>query len=81
MHSFSGGAGVGERAIFCPRGRVVGGSSSINGMVYSRGHRADYDQWAALGARGWSYADVLPAYMKSENFEGGASAFHGVGAS
>jgi choline dehydrogenase-like flavoprotein len=48
-------------------------------MVYSRGHRADYDQWAASGAKGWSYADVLPAYRKSENFEGGASEFHGVG--
>ena len=79
MHSFSAGPELGGRDIFCPRGRVIGGSSSINGMVYSRGHRADYDQWAAMGAKGWSYADVLPAYKKGENFEGGASDFHGVG--
>ena len=79
MHSFSSGPELGSRDIFCPRGRVIGGSSSINGMVYSRGHRADYDQWAAQGAKGWSYADVLPAYKKSENFEGGASEFHGAG--
>ena len=77
--SWSGGAELGGREVRCARGRVVGGSSSINGMVYTRGHRADFDHWAALGNRGWSYDEVLPFFKKSENFEGGASAFHGVG--
>jgi choline dehydrogenase len=54
------------RRLFLPRGRLLGGSSSINGMVYMRGHSADYDRWAQMGARGWSHADVLPYFRKME---------------
>ena len=68
------------RKIFLPRGRVLGGSSSINGTIYIRGHRSDYDDWAAWGNAGWSYAEVLPYFRKSENNEQfGASPYHGVG--
>lgn len=68
------------RKIFLPRGRVLGGSSSINGSIYIRGHRADYDDWAAWGNPGWSYAEVLPYFKKSENNEQfTASPYHGVG--
>lgn len=63
----------------CPRGRLWGGSSAINGMVYIRGNRHDYDGWAAEGNRGWSYDDVLPLFKKSENFEPGPSEWHGSG--
>jgi len=77
QHSFTGGAGVGGRQIPCPRGRLLGGSTSVNGTVYVRGHRLDYEDWAALGNAGWSYADVLPAFMAQERFVGGAGAFHG----
>jgi choline dehydrogenase len=52
--------GMNGRVMYCPRGRVLGGSSSINGMVYIRGHARDYDRWAQGGNRGWSYAEVLP---------------------
>jgi choline dehydrogenase len=62
-----------------PRGKVVGGSSCLNGMIYVRGARADFDNWAAGGAAGWSYEDVLPFFRKSEDFEDGPSAFHGAG--
>ena len=62
-----------------PRGKVLGGSSAMNGMIYVRGAAADYDNWAYNGAPGWSYADVLPFFIKSEDFEGGASEYHGVG--
>jgi choline dehydrogenase len=79
MHVYQGGEGIRGRRVPCPRGRVVGGTSSINGMVYTRGHRADFDQWAALGNPGWDYANVLPVFLRSENFEGGRSAFHGSG--
>ncbi|MEM9301479.1 MAG: choline dehydrogenase [Pseudomonadota bacterium] len=67
------------RRLYWPRGKVLGGSSSINAMCYSRGHRADYDQWAALGAEGWSYDDVLPYFMRAEDQERGQSEFHGEG--
>jgi choline dehydrogenase len=67
------------RRLFWPRGKALGGSSSINAMVYTRGHADDYDHWAALGNRGWSYAEVLPLFKRSEHYEGGASAFHGAG--
>ncbi|WP_292687582.1 MULTISPECIES: GMC family oxidoreductase [unclassified Novosphingobium] len=60
-----------------PRGRLMGGTSSINGMMYSRGHRADYDGWAASGLTGWSFADVLPYFRRSENNWRGASVWHG----
>lgn len=68
----------GQRTMYCPRGRTLGGSSSINAMCYLRGHPNDYDEWAKLGNAGWSYADVLPYFKKMENFEGDSvNAFHG----
>jgi len=67
------------RAIHWPRGRVVGGSGSLNGMLYVRGHASDYDNWAYQGNPGWDYANVLPYFKKSEGFEGGENEFHGVG--
>jgi choline dehydrogenase len=66
------------RKIFQPRGKVVGGSSSINAMIYIRGNRLDFDSWQALGNPGWTYEDVLPYFKKSENQQRGASEFHGV---
>jgi choline dehydrogenase len=71
--------GMHGRQLFWPRGRTLGGSSSSNAMCYLRGHPADYDEWAALGNPGWSYADVLPYFRRSQNQERGASAYHGVG--
>jgi choline dehydrogenase len=68
-----------NRKIYWPRGKVLGGTSSINYMVYVRGNRHDFDHWQALGNEGWSYADVLPYFKKAENRERGASAYHGVG--
>jgi len=61
---------LGGRRLACPRGKVIGGSSSVNGMVYVRGHARDYDTWAEMGARGWSYADVLPYFRRMENWHG-----------
>lgn len=61
------------------RGKVLGGSSSTNGMLYCRGAAADYDGWAAMGNDGWSYADVLPYFRRAEDHADGADAFHGVG--
>jgi choline dehydrogenase len=58
--------GLGGRRLHCPRGRVLGGSSSINGMVYVRGNPLDFERWQTLGAEGWGYADVLPYFMKAE---------------
>ncbi|OWY63984.1 choline dehydrogenase [cyanobacterium TDX16] len=66
------------RQIFCPRGKVLGGSSSINLMIYIRGNSNDYDHWQSLGNPGWSYQDVLPYFKKSENQQRGADAYHGV---
>lgn len=69
-----------DRRLFWPRGKTLGGSSSINAMVYIRGHKADYDNWAALGNAGWGYDDVLPLFKRSENNERfGSSEFHGAG--
>ena len=65
---------LGGRRLATPRGRVIGGSSSINGMVYVRGHARDYDTWDEMGAQGWSYADVLPYFQRMENWHGGADA-------
>jgi len=67
-----------NRRIYLPRGRMLGGSSSINAMVYIRGNRADYDGWAADGADGWSYDDVLPYFKKAESNERGADEYHGA---
>ncbi|MEU6814373.1 GMC family oxidoreductase N-terminal domain-containing protein [Streptomyces sp. NPDC046860] len=71
--------GLGGRRIFLPRGRMFGGSSSMNAMIYIRGARADYDGWAAAGAEGWSYEEVLPYFRRAEDNERGADRFHGVG--
>src|ERR1700761_8160639 len=65
------------RRLTHPRGRVLGGSSSINGMVYIRGHAFDYDHWAQNGAGGWSYADVLPYFMRAERHLFGGDDYHG----
>jgi choline dehydrogenase len=67
------------RRLYWPRGKVLGGSSSINAMCYCRGHRRDYDDWAAGGARGWGFDDVLPFFRQAEDQENGASRFHGIG--
>ncbi len=72
-------AGLGGRALNYPRGRVLGGCSSINGMIYMRGQAADYDHWRQLGNPGWSWDDVLPWFKLSEDFCGGADELHGVG--
>lgn len=60
---------LGNRRLACPRGKVIGGSSSINGMVYVRGHARDFDHWADQGADGWAYADVLPYYLRMESWD------------
>ncbi|MEO0062715.1 MAG: alcohol dehydrogenase, partial [Pseudomonadota bacterium] len=70
-------AGTGNRPHKWPKGKVLGGSSSINGLLYVRGQGADYDNWAQMGARGWSWDDVLPYFRKSENQQRGADAHHG----
>ena len=66
-----------DRKLWWPRGRGWGGSSSINGMIYIRGHARDYDQWRQMGLDGWAYADVLPYFKRSEALEGGADPWHG----
>ena len=72
-------AGLNGRALGYPRGKVLGGCSAINGMVYMRGQAADYDQWRQAGNTGWGWDDVLPYFKKSENYHLGASATHGAG--
>jgi choline dehydrogenase len=71
--------GSGGRRIEVPRGKMLGGSSSINGMVYIRGQAQDYDHWAQLGNRGWSWQDVLPVYKRLENYAGGSDELRGRG--
>jgi choline dehydrogenase len=72
-------ARIGNRSLHWPRGRVLGGTSSINGMLYVRGNPADYDGWAQMGCRGWSYADVLPFFKKSEHYAPGDEEYRGKG--
>jgi choline dehydrogenase len=71
--------GLGFRSRVLPRGRTLGGSSSLNSMIYIRGNRADYDAWAAMGFDGWGWDDVLPYFIKAEDNERGASELHGAG--
>ena len=71
-------AGLNGRRIGYARGKVLGGCSSINAMIYMRGQRSDYDHWAQLGNRGWGWDDVLPVFKQSENYEHGADAYHGT---
>ena len=68
-----------NRRLYWPRGKTLGGSSSINAMIYMRGDGADYDEWAALGNDGWGWADLLPLFKRLENHEAGASEWHGIG--
>ena len=71
--------GLNGRSIGYARGKVLGGCSSINAMIYMRGQRRDYDHWASLGNRGWGWDDVLPVFKKSEDYQHGGDAFHGSG--
>ena len=71
--------GLDGRSVFQPRGKVLGGSSSINGLLYVRGQHQDYDRWRQRGNAGWGYDDVLPYFKKAENQQRGADEFHGVG--
>ena len=72
-------AGALGRPVYWPRGKVLGGSSCLNAMIYVRGAPADYDHWAYLGNAGWDYESVLPYFKKSEDYYGGASRYHGAG--
>ncbi|QKO23030.1 GMC family oxidoreductase [Rhodoferax sp. BAB1] len=72
-------AGLNGRRGYQPRGKVLGGSSSVNAMIYTRGHPRDYDDWAAQGNPGWAWSDVLPFFKRAEHNERGADAFHGSG--
>ena len=71
--------GLNGRTINYARGKVLGGCSSINAMIYMRGQKSDYDHWAELGNRGWSWDEVLPIFKRSEDYQHGADAFHGSG--
>ena len=71
-------AGLAQRQLFWPRGRMLGGSSGMNAMLYTRGHRQDYDHWASLGNPGWAYDDVLPWFRQSQQQARGGNAFHGA---
>ena len=69
--------GTGGRSIIWPRGRVLGGSSSINGLIFIRGQHEDFDDWERLGAAGWSYRELLPYFRRYERYSGGESQYHG----
>ena len=71
--------GLGGRESYWPRGKVIGGSGSINAMVHVRGQPHDFDDWAALGNAGWGWTDVLPYFKKAEDHDLGESAYHGAG--
>ena len=71
-------SGLNGRSLKWPRGKVLGGSSSINGLLYVRGQHQDYDDWAELGCKGWSYNDVLPYFKKAQNQARGESQYHGI---
>ena len=71
--------GLNGRQVFQPRGKVLGGSSSINGLLYVRGQHEDYDRWRQRGNAGWGYDDVLPYFKKAENQQRGADKYHGAG--
>lgn len=71
--------GLNGRSLEWPRGKVLGGSSSLNGLLYVRGQAEDYDNWVALGNKGWSYSEILPYFKKSEDNERGANEYHGAG--
>ncbi|MBV9336504.1 MAG: GMC family oxidoreductase N-terminal domain-containing protein, partial [Solirubrobacterales bacterium] len=71
--------GLNDRHLYLPRAKTLGGCSSMNAMIYIRGNRADYDEWAAGGAEGWDYENVLPLFKRAEDNEHGESEFHGVG--
>ncbi|HET7884444.1 MAG TPA: GMC family oxidoreductase N-terminal domain-containing protein [Acetobacteraceae bacterium] len=72
-------ANLNNRIMYQPRGKVLGGTSSINGMIYMRGNHADYDEWRQRGCEGWDFESVLPYFRKAEDNERGASEFHGSG--
>jgi choline dehydrogenase len=74
QHEFTGGAAIGGRTIPCPRGKLWGGSTSVNGTVYMRGHPLDYDEWQRLGNPGWAYPDVLPFFKQHEHYDRYAAA-------
>ena len=79
LYSTEPDPGTGDRVHVWPRGKVLGGSSSINGLLYIRGQQADYDGWRQLGCEGWGWDDVAPYFKRSEHQERGASAHHGIG--
>ncbi len=80
LYSTQADAGLGGRSLIYPRGKVLGGSSSINGMIYMRGQAQDYDRWAELaGDASWGWDQVLPLFRQSEDYHGGASSHHGAG--
>jgi choline dehydrogenase len=70
--------GLDGRRVHCPRGKVLGGSSSINGLVYMRGHARDFDEWAERGARGWGYANCLPYFQRAESWQDGGDSYRGA---
>ena len=72
-------AGLNGRSIGYARGKVIGGCSSINAMIYMRGQKSDYDHWESMGNRGWGWSDVLPIFRRSEDYQHGADDFHGSG--
>src|SRR5450631_1143946 len=67
-----------HRRIACPRGKALGGSSSINGLVYVRGHPLDFDRWESEGANGWAYRNILPYFRRAENYEEGGDSYRGA---